>query len=219
MNEIDPLGYGATSQATQSPNTNELSQEDFLALMVAQMENQDPFQPMESGEFFSQIAQFGMVAGMEEVQASIDALAGSLVSDQSLAAAGLVGSEVLVPGESITYQGGTVEGAVDVPFPVDDLTVTIYDSAGQPVQTLSLGDQPGGLVGFSWDGMTAEGEPAPAGEYRWEANATVDGNGVALPTLVQGEVTSVTLGGYGQELTLELEGVGEVPFSEVRRIS
>ena len=220
INGNDPIGGPAPVPVTQQPSQTDLVQEDFLSLMVAQIQNQDPFQPMESGEFFTQIAQFGTVSGLEDIQASIDAMAASLVSDQSLAAASLVGRDVLVPADGFDLQqGGTVQGAVEVPYDMDEVTVTIKDGTGAVVAQIPLGAQSEGLADFQWDGLDSSGEPVPPGHYTLEVTGTVDGETLALEGLLEAEVTSVTLGSYGQEMMVDLEGIGEVPYSDVRRIS
>lgn len=216
----DPVeGFGYQPQPAPVAN-DELGQDAFLELMVAQMQNQDPFKPVESGEFFNQISQFSMVAGIQDMQYSMNVLAASLLSDQGLEAAGLVGHEVLVPSDEIDLQEGqVVKGAVDVPYPVEELNVNIYSESGELVRVIPLQAQDDGLVEYEWDGLGDDGQPMPPGNYRVEVEAVADETNVALDNLIQAEVRSVTLGQFGEEILLDVLGVGEVGFSEVRRIS
>jgi len=97
-------------------NAARLGQEEFLELMIAQLQNQDPFEPMENGNFLAQMAQFGTVSGIQELQQSFESLSSSLVSNQALQAAALVGRQVLAPaGVAILEEGGGLQGAVELP--------------------------------------------------------------------------------------------------------
>ena len=117
---------GATSAtaAVNSAEQNMLNQEDFFSLMIAQFQNQDPFKPMESGEFLGQIAQFSTVDGINTLNSSFGDLRTQMTSDQTLQASGLIDRDVLVPTDSIRYAGqGTVDGRIHVPTGADRVTV------------------------------------------------------------------------------------------------
>jgi flagellar basal-body rod modification protein FlgD len=210
---LGDLGLGVPQVAREE----ELGQEDFLHLMVTQLKNQDPFKPMESGEFLGQIAQFGTVEGLAGLQTSFDSLAASLVSNQALQASGLVGRSALVAASAVGIAAGqAVSGAVELPAATAAVTITVRDAAGQPVRTLTLGAQPAGLASFTWDGLTERGETAPAGRYTF-ASAYQSGTGaVAADTLLRAPIDSVLFGADG--FNVELRGVGELPFSAVREI-
>ena len=211
------LGLSPTAQARQSEG--ELGQEDFLKLMTTQLRNQDPFEPMDNGEFLGQLASFGTVSGIEELKLEIQQLAGSLTSNQTLQAAGMVGREVLIPGNfaNLSSDGG-ISAAVDLPASVSNLTVGIYDQGGQLVQQLGLGSQSPGTVTFDWDGLTTDGEAAPPGRYEIRAEAISAGINEAHDVLIVDRVRSVTLPKTGEELKLDLATLGEVSFSQIRQI-
>jgi flagellar basal-body rod modification protein FlgD len=196
----------------------EMGQEDFLHLMVTQLKNQDPFKPLESGEFLGQLAQFGTVQGLAGLQTSFDGLAGSLVSNQALQASALVGRTALVATSSIgvTAAGQPVGGAIELPAASGAAAVVVRDAAGQPIRTLSLGAQPAGLAPFVWDGLTDAGEPAPAGRYSFAAAYRSGTDMVVADTFLSAPIDSVLLGTDG--FSVELRGIGEVPFSSVREI-
>jgi flagellar basal-body rod modification protein FlgD len=201
----------------QAAPEKELGQEDFMHLMLTQLKNQDPFKPMESGEFLGQLAQFGTVSGLAELQSSFDTLATSLVSNQALQASSLVGRTALVAASARGIASGeTVGGAVDVSQATSALTVTIRDATGQPVRTLELGAQPSGLAAFTWDGLTEDGEPAPAGRYSFSAGYRSGEDEVAADMLLRAPIDSVLLG--SDRFSVELRGIGELPFSAVREI-
>jgi flagellar basal-body rod modification protein FlgD len=195
----------------------EMGQEDFLHLMVTQLKNQDPFKPLESGEFLGQLAQFGTVQGLAGLQTSFDGLAGSLVSNQALQASALVGRSALVATSSMSVRAGQpVSGAIDLPAASGAASVVVLDVTGQPVRTLSLGSLPAGLASFTWDGLSDGGEPAPAGRYSFRAAYRDGADMVAADTFLSAPIDSVLLDPEG--FSVELRGIGEVPFASVREI-
>ena len=225
MTTIDPtqnnLTAGNSTAATSSSSSGsstQLGQAQFLSLMVAQLKNQDPMQPMQNGEFLSQMAQFGTVSGIQDLQSSFGSLATALTSNQALMASSLVGRTVLAPGSTgYLAAGGTLGGAVDLPASTSDVVVNITDSSGQLVQRLDLGAQPAGTTSFAWDGTTAAGTAAAPGVYNVTAQALNGTQQYAPNTLVEARVDSVSLGG-SNGLTLNLAGLGAVNLSDVKQI-
>ncbi len=221
VNRLENSNLPGSGLHTAKPSqATRLGQEDFFRLLITQLRNQDPFKPLASGEFLSQIAQFSTVAGVQDLQQSFEQLAGSLYSSQALQASALVGRTVYLPGSDIALDasGGGVSAQVELGSSTGGLTVGIYDGTGSLVRRLVLGPQPAGPVAFHWDGMTEAGTPAAPGVYRIKAEAMVDGKNVAVDTLVAARVESVTLGRAGQGITLNLSGLGAVDFAQVRRI-
>lgn len=209
---------GLTAPQQTSTTRNELGQEDFLELMVTQLKNQDPLNPMENGEFLSQIAQFSAVTGIEELNDSFSGLSSSISSDQGLQAANLVGRTVVVPSDAaVLAAGGTVQGEISLPVSTPNLSITITDSNGELVRKLELSTQQAGQVPFSWDGLLEDGTYADPGVYQITAEATVGGENRGLLTQVRADVASVTLGG-SQGLILNLAGLGSYQFSDVQQI-
>ncbi len=215
---INDLGLGAQTQ--QSTKTqDQLGQGDFLELMVAQLKNQDPFAPVENGDFIAQMAQFSSVTGLSELQQSFDKLANSLQSNQALQASSLVGRTVLVPSAVGSLSaGGSLSGAIDLPASSTTVGLMVHDEAGQIIRRLELGSQAAGEVYFNWDGLNNDGQPVPAGRYYISADAGFDGETVAVETLISTSVESVTLGQGGQGLTLNLIDGNAVDFASVREI-
>ena len=198
---------------------NELGQDDFLKLMIAQFRNQDPFQPMENGEFLGQLAQFSTVNGIDSLNTSFAGLAGSIQDEQALQAANLVGHSVLAVTD-IAYlaESGPVSGAVEIDAAVSNVQIDITNATGELVQRLNLGEQAGGLARFSWDGTDSSGERAPSDHYRITARV-VRGNDVeSMPTLIEADIESVTLGQFGAGMTLNLFGGDALSLSQVYQI-
>jgi flagellar basal-body rod modification protein FlgD len=220
IGEINPFDQLGVSRSGESGSDGRLLQEDFLDLMVTQLRNQDPFKPMESGDFLGQLAQFGTVSGIDELESAFEGLANSLASNQALQAANLVGRKVLLSTNVAPLtEGASLQGAVDLPVSVDQVTVGVYESSGRLVKQLNLGPNPSGIVEFSWDGMGDDGKPAPQGLYELRAEVTSGGQTQALDPMVYGHVKSVSLGRSGEPLTLEIPGLGNVDLSDVVQIS
>ncbi|MFC1683939.1 flagellar hook assembly protein FlgD [Pseudomonadota bacterium] len=210
---------GLTRQDGPERSSNELAQEDFLKLMVTQLKHQDPFKPMENGDFLAQIAQFSSVSGIDQLNKSFSTLSQSMTSNQALQAGALVDREVLAPLEfGLLPQDGSLSGIVDLPSSAGNLVVSITDSAGALVREINLGTQAAGQIAFSWDGSTDSGDYAPPGVYQVRAQAAVGDENEALNTLIAARVDSVTLGSGTQGLRLNLEGLGPIAFSDVAQI-
>lgn len=195
-----------------------IGQQEFLKLMTTQLQNQDPFKPMESGDFLTQIAQFSTVEGIGDLNKGFAELSQSLVSNQALQATNLVGRQVLAPtGVAALEQGGTIRGSVELPAASGDVVVNVYDQAGQVVRRLELGAQSSGPVAFQWDGLKNDGTFAAPGAYFVSTEASIDGQYESVETLLASEVRSVTLSNSGG-LLLDLNGIGSLDFKEVRQI-
>lgn len=210
---------GLSKSVQGGAKSTELGQEDFLTLMTTQLRNQDPFKPMENGEFLGQLAQFGAVTGIENLQQAFDGLASSLTSNQALQAAGMVGREVLVAGNSAELvEGVPVTGAVELPNSVSSLNISVYDQGGQLVRNIDTGFQSAGMAEFYWDGLANDGEAVPPGNYVFRAEANNGGANEAFDVMLTRRVQSVTMPRSGAGLTLDLAGLGQVDFSEIRQI-
>jgi flagellar basal-body rod modification protein FlgD len=195
----------------------DLGQTDFLNLMMTQLKNQDPTKPLDSGAFLGQLAQFGTVSGLQGLQTKFDALSSSLVSNQALQAASLVGKDALVESSKAPlYPGVVVAGAIDVPAATSGATVEIRDATNQVVAHIELGAQPAGLARFEWNGIADGGAQAPPGVYNMVGSYLAGTKSSAATTLVYAPVDSVVLGKDG--FTVDVAGVGEVPFSQVHEI-
>jgi flagellar basal-body rod modification protein FlgD len=176
---------------------------------------------VDSNEFLSQLASLSEVQGITQLNSSFAALSTSLVSGQALQASSLLGHQALVASStaSLGTAGGTINGAVSVPQTSSSVVLNITNSAGVLVQSINLGAQSAGLANFTWNGQTGGGSAAPAGTYTLSAQVNGVAAGTAVSTLVSGTVDSVTMGAGTSGLTLNISGLGSVPFSSVQQIS
>lgn len=213
-------GTGGTGSAPAA-NSTTLGGTDFLTLMLAQLKNQDPTSPVDSNTFLTQLSQLSEVQGITSLNTSFGALSSSLTSNQALQASSLLGHQALVnSGTATIAAGATVSGAVNVPQTTSQVVLSISDSSGVLVGQINLGAQPAGLTNFSWNGTEGDGSKAPAGTYTLTAQyAGATKGGAAATTLVNGTIESVSMGAGSTGMTLNVAGVGSVPYSSVQQVS
>lgn len=208
------LNAGAGSAANVSAAA--ATQDRFLKLLVTQMKNQDPLNPMDNAQVTTQMAQLSTVTGIDKLNVTLQALSDSMVSSQSLQAATMIGHGVLVPGEGVDLSGGVGFGGVDLAQSVDKLDVAIYDQSGALVRSLHLGAQPVGLVNWQWDGRNDSGASVADGSYTFAVEAAQAGKKAEAAPLQFGMVHSVTQDKQGVALGVgQLDGVA---LSQVRQI-
>ena len=192
-----------TSSATSSTSSSASStgaglQSTFLQLLITQMQNQDPTNPMDSSQMTSQIAQIDTVTGISQLNTSLSSLGTQVNAGQTSQAALLIGSSVLAPGSSITVASGTAnEFGVQLAAAASDMKINVVNSAGQIVNTIDLGAQPAGTVPVSWTPVDSTGAALPAGTYTITATGTINGAAGTGTTLTPGTVESVVQGTGG----------------------
>ena len=194
-----------------------LGKDSFLQLLVAQMENQNPLDPQDNTQFVAQLAQFSSLESMNNLNSTVESFMGSYQSSQALQASSLVGRSVIVETDkSLVDTSSSLTGNVMMPANGSNLTVKVYDDKGNLVKTLPMGDWSAGTVDFIWDGVNEQGEKVPSGNYKFVAEAEIDGTPTALSTFLPATVNSVTLA--GGEMYLNLAGMGRLPLSSVLTI-
>lgn len=197
-------------------------QNRFLTLLVTQLRNQDPLNPMENAQITSQMAQLSTVQGITQLNNTLLALSGQMNMTQSMQAASLIGKGVLVPGNRLVL-GGQGEARQATPFgvdliaAVDNVVVRILDASGQMVRQLELGPRPAGVLSLAWDGHASGGADLPDGAYSAQFSAFDEaGKPVAFEPLTYGAVSSVVYAPDGLQLDLGL--TGRHPMSAVRKV-
>lgn len=210
-------GTAAAGPSLGAAVSGSLSQADFLRLMTAQLQAQDPTKPVDNTQFVSQMAQFSQLSSSQDLVKSVNALSStmnsSLQTSQVLSSANLVNRQVLVPSSTINYSGSAATGAANVSS-AGNVTVNILDVGGNTVRTLALGNQNSGLAQFTWDGKDSNGHTLAQGAYTMAATS----NGGSLDTYMAGTVTAVGYGGSNVGTYLQVAGVGSVPINQVAQI-
>ena len=215
-NILDKLGINSAKEKFAPKETkDQLGQEDFLKLMTTQLQNQDPFAPVDNADFIAQMAQFSTVTGIEEVNSSLEKLVAKFDQGRIATAANLLGHSVLVPGNvSRPDENGELHGVLDLPQATSMAKVVISDAdTGEELNVMDLGPQAAGLVGFSWSNIP---EDVRNSDRRIQINATVNfGDGPQeLNPSVYARVMSASIGsGDTESVLIDVEDFGEMDVS------
>jgi flagellar basal-body rod modification protein FlgD len=184
MNGTGSASSASSSSSSSSATSGANLQSTFLQLLITQMQNQDPTNPMDSSQMTSQLAQIDTVTGISQLNTSLSSLATQLNAGQTSQAALLIGSSVLAPGNSISVTSGkATEFGVQLASAASDMKVNVVNSAGQIVNTLDLGAQPAGTVPVTWTPVDSTGAALPTGTYTITATGTINGT---VESVVQG---------------------------------
>lgn len=215
---LDSLGL-SQANTTTSDKYSELGADAFLELMIAQIQNQNPLEPMENGDFIAQLAQFSSTSGIQDLNNSFTGLASSLQSYQALQASSLIGRDVLVATNTgILQEGNALDGRVALESSTEQLVVEIEDMSGQVVRHINLGSQRAGVAEFSWDGLNDGGVAMAPGTYKVKANAMLAGKPTAMDTALYLPVESVNLMSGSRDIQLNMSGIGSVGLSQVIQV-
>ena len=211
---LDKIGVKSSDNNKVSENKSTLGQEDFLKLMTTQLQNQDPFAPMENGDFIAQMAQFSTVTGITEMGNEMKALNDKLDGFRIATASQYLGHSVLVPGNVVrANENSNIEGVIDVPNATTKLQVFFQRENGEILEQLDLGSQSRGLVGFSWKNIP---EDIKNNNEKVFISAFLGDNpDQALSTSVFSKVMGTST--ENNEIKLEVDGYGLIDASKAVR--
>ena len=212
---LNKLGINSSEKSNVPKAKDQLGQEDFLKLMTTQLQNQDPFAPMENGEFIAQMAQFSTVTGITSMDESLKNVAAKLGETRIATAANMLGHSVLVPGKiARADDDGSVNGVIDLPSASTNVNVVFKSQNGEIIDTINLGNQSSGLVGFAWHGapkdMIENDEPIFVEAY---ANSGKGMEGVS--SSIFAEVLSSSAGVGDSGVMLDVRDYGTISANEV----
>lgn len=216
-------GQNATSAAASSNSSvsNADSEQRFLKLLVTQLNNQDPLNPMQNAELTSQLAQMSTVSGIEKLNTTLSGLVNQTGSNQVLQAASLIGYNVLSPGDVLTTKKpeegkdpATQAFAVELPGTAANVDIKIVDASGNVVRTINAGAMKEGVNAVTWDGKDDAGNVVAEGAYRFTVDATNGSAAVKATALTFTQVAAVKQGTDG--VTLELSSGNNIGLADVR---
>ncbi|HAT1569578.1 TPA: flagellar hook assembly protein FlgD [Kluyvera cryocrescens] len=225
INDTSSSQAASSSSSVSSTGTNSSSdlQSSFLTLLVAQLKNQDPTNPLQNNELTSQLAQISTLSGIEKLNTTLGSISGQIDSSQSLQASSLVGHGVMIPGSTILAGKNSTSESVDTtPFGIEltqaaeKVTATITDGNGKVIRTLNMGAQTAGVHTFTWDGKLDDGTAAPDGAYNISFAASQGTTQLVVQPLQFALVQGVTLGKDGNKL--DLGTYGTTTLDQVRQI-
>ncbi len=222
ITDLPPIsGVNAPAGPNAKASTELDSEQRFLKLLVTQLNNQDPLNPMQNAELTSQLAQMSTVTGIEKLNSTLSGLVSQTGSSQVLQAASLIGYNVLSPGSDIATvapeagkEPAPVPFAVQLPGSAGNVEIKILDAAGNTVRTIDAGSMTEGVNAVTWDGKADDGTAVPAGAYRFTVAAANNGTAVEATSLVFAQVAAVKQGAGG--VTLELASGRSIGLADVR---
>ena len=203
-------GTASTAKTAQSDAT--ASQDRFLKLLVAQLNNQDPMNPMDNAQMTSQMAQINTVTGIQQLNETMKSIGMQFNSMQVLQGASLIGHDVLVNGSTLAVDAGAAKGAIDLPSNADKVSVQILSPGGQLLDTLNLGAMTAGRHDFQWDAANYTGSGSPT----FKVTATNGTQAVSATSLVRD--TIVSIGNTGTAMSVQLKGRDPVAYDTIQAI-
>jgi flagellar basal-body rod modification protein FlgD len=225
---IDTPKAAATNTVATKTTTDATSvqadQDKFMKLLVTQLQNQDPLNPMDNAAMTSQLAQLSTVTGINKVNATLESLRSDITTSQSSAAINLIGKGVLVEGKGIDLNSTTDEDGkvtkssvfgIDLASDSQAVAIEIKDKAGKTVRTMSMTNAEAGTYPITWDGTKDDKTVADAGSYTFTVSATTAGNTVTSTPLQLAAVASVSTGSGGVKLNTSL---GHFAMSDVKEV-
>jgi flagellar basal-body rod modification protein FlgD len=193
---------------SNTPANMQINQQQFLQIITAQMQDQNPLSPSDPTQFVTQLEGMSQVSAMQSMQ-------GSLQAQSIMTGTSLIGRSVLAPGTQATLStGGSIGGAVTAPAGTTQLTVSVQDSSGATVDTFKVSPADTGLTSFVWKGATSTGGTAPAGTYTIGVSATVNGQSQTVNPMVVNKVDSVLVDPTTNAVDIQTD-TGTVPLSSI----
>jgi len=215
LNTMNP--QPASTSSSSAADSATALQNRFMTMLLTQMKNQDPLNPMDNAQVTSQMAQLSTVSGIGQMNTTLSSLMGSLQSSQSMQAVNLIGKSVVVPGNSITLSSGAGQFGVNLTTAAANVQAVIKNSAGAVVDTMNLGSLPAGASAINWNGLTSTGATAPDGQYTFSITAANGSTPVTAAALSVGLVSSVATGGTNGA-QLNIPNLGPINYSDVLQI-
>ena len=192
-------------------------QDRFLKLLVTQLKNQDPLNPMDNAQLTSQLSQISTVSGIEKLNTTMQSLSDSLFASQSMQATSLIGHSIYAEGSRLAFDGSApAAGGINLAQSADSVKINVVGPSGSVVRQIDLGAQKSGMVGFKWDGMSDGGGSAAPGAYTFTVAAKSGTQTVPTTSLMSGQVSSVTIGSDGAHAIVK--GIGDVSMQQIKQI-
>lgn len=208
---LDPAYTTGSTGSVLSSKNDAGSEDRFLKLLVAQMQNQDPLNPMDNAQVTSQMAQIQTVNGIAKLDRTVASLGAQFSSLQALQGASLVGRDVTVPGSTLAIGGGVAVGGFELAGPADAVKVEILSPGGAVIDTIQLGAEGSGRHGFEWQVPPTIGADA---QLRFRVSASYGASAVPVTALMRDHVEAVSA--EGEQLTVELARSGALPWRDIR---
>jgi len=200
-----------TAAASTGAAANANTEDRFLKLLVAQLQNQDPLNPMDNAQVTSQMAQIQTVSGIDKLNTTVQGLNSQFAQLQALTGAALVGHDVLIEGNRLVAENGAGHGGFELASQADRVRIEVLDGAGRVIDSDDLGAMASGRHSFDWT-PSAGVEAAQAAKFR--VVAALGTTAVAATAYMRDRVDAVSVGPNG--LVLELAHAGPTTYDKVK---
>ncbi|GFK94370.1 Basal-body rod modification protein FlgD [Fundidesulfovibrio magnetotacticus] len=217
---VDTTSYlnSIKTSSTSSTASSSMGKDDFLAILVAQLENQDPFNSTDPAEMIGQLTQFSILEQMTNMNETLTSTLAAVNVQTATGAVSYIGKTVMAQGSTLSVEDGTASSATyTLDSDATGLKAYIYDEDGSVVRTVTIGDQTSGDHDFQWDGKDDDGETVDDGTYTLAiAGTDADGNDVVASTVISGLVSGVSVS--SGTVMLSLKDGREVALANVTSV-
>ncbi len=211
--------YEDVKDQGKSKTSEEMGKQDFLTLFTAQLQNQNPLEPVKNEAFVAQLAQFSQLEALTNMQTSLDTFVTAMSGERMLNSASLIGKKVAVSdSQTQLTQGGTIDASIDLPEGAAGIQINVHDARGNLIQELIAGPQMPGTTPVQWDGKDAMGNPAPTGLYRLTAQAVVNGTTSKVAVNALSTVKSIVTNPSDGSVSVEVDGGKTILLTDVKRV-
>ncbi len=208
----NPLVSTGNSIAPSAQPSAMEQQDRFMKLLVAQLNNQDPMNPMDNAQMTSQMAQISTVSGIDQLNETIKSMSAQFASMQMMQGAGMIGHDVLLQSNTLSVDGGKAKGAIELPGNADSVSIQVLSPGGQLLDTINLGAKTAGRHAFEWDAKNYKETGSPS----FKVVASSGKQPVTATALAQDTVTSISTA--GNSLNIQLKGRSAITYDAVQAL-
>jgi len=218
MNSVSDISgslYASTLNAYRN-TSGVLDKDAFLRLLVTELKNQNPMEPMDNKEFISQMAQFSTLEQISNLSNSIEKFISTESVAMKLNAVGMIGKKVVIEGKNLKLESGTTDSIVFNLDEAADVVLKIYNENGKLVRIEDLGNLEAGIHSYLWDGRSNDGVMMPDGEYTYELKAITPEGEKEIGGLEEGEVEAVQ---FNEDGIYIIVNGNRYPIDSVKEVS
>jgi len=215
-NSVDSTLMQTMNGGSSTKSVADQAQDRFMTLLVTQMKNQDPLNPMDNAQVTSQLAQLSTVSGIDKLNSSVAAMNANFQVGQGLQAANLIGHGVAVNGNAMSLNKGSAVLGINLPQDADRVDISILDGTGAVVRNIAASSMASGINTLSWDGKSDSGAALADGQYLFKVAATKGTQKLDASTLSFDVVASVASNAQGTKLNFK--NIPDVNLSDVQKI-